>query len=185
MAFELNANRRIGLALLWLALLAVAGFWLSETLKVSGDLRKFMPASRTPAQKLLIEELGEGPGSRLLLMSLSNSDPATLAAQSRALYRTLAAQPDLFELVGNGGSAGLEAIPQRLLPYRYLLSDSFDAAPLDAAALETALQARVQDLGSPAGAMVEPLLPRDPTLEVLHLAETLQPAAAPQTRDEV
>ncbi len=185
MAFELNANRRIGLALLWLALLAVAGFWLSETLKVSGDLRKFMPAPRTPAQKLLIEELGEGPGSRLLLMSLSNSDPATLAAQSRALYRTLAAQPDLFELVGNGGSAGLEAIPQRLLPYRYLLSDSFDAAPLDAAALETALQARVQDLGSPAGAMVEPLLPRDPTLEVLHLAETLQPAAAPQTHDEV
>ncbi|PPT59129.1 hypothetical protein XarbCFBP8150_21275, partial [Xanthomonas arboricola] len=44
MAFKLNANRRIGLALLWLALLAVAGFWLSETLKVTGDLRKFMPA---------------------------------------------------------------------------------------------------------------------------------------------
>ncbi|WP_370512607.1 hypothetical protein [Xanthomonas phaseoli] len=44
MALELNANRRIGLALLWLALLAVAGFWLSETLKVTGDLRKFMPA---------------------------------------------------------------------------------------------------------------------------------------------
>ncbi|MCC8784178.1 hypothetical protein LN578_12895, partial [Xanthomonas euvesicatoria pv. euvesicatoria] len=46
MALELNANRRIGLALFWLALLAVAGFWLSETLKVTGDLRKFMPALR-------------------------------------------------------------------------------------------------------------------------------------------
>nr|WP_161632297.1 hypothetical protein [Xanthomonas citri] len=46
MALKLNANRRIGLALLWLALLAVAGFWLSETLKVTGDLRKFMPALR-------------------------------------------------------------------------------------------------------------------------------------------
>ncbi|MEE7561455.1 MMPL family transporter, partial [Xanthomonas sp. Kuri4-2] len=32
---------------------------------------------------------------------------------------------------------------------------------------------------------VEPLLARDPTLEVLHLAESLQPAAAPQTRDDV
>ncbi|OBR73976.1 hypothetical protein A7D01_04780, partial [Xanthomonas arboricola] len=53
MAFKLNANRRIGLALLWLALLAVAGFWLSETLKVTGDLRKFMPArsnAKAPAQ---------------------------------------------------------------------------------------------------------------------------------------
>lgn len=124
MALELNANRRIGLALLWLALLAVAGFWLSETLKVTGDLRKFMPAPRTPAQKLLIEELGEGPGSRLLLMALSNSDPVTLAEQSQQLQKALAAQPELFELVGNGGNAGLEAIPKRLLPYRYLLSDS-------------------------------------------------------------
>lgn len=185
MRFELTANRRIGLALLWLAVLGVAGLWLSDTLKVSGDLRKFMPAPRTPAQKLLIEELGEGPGSRLLLMALSGSDPATLAAQSQQLRQTLAAQPALFELVGNGGSAGLEAIPERLLPYRYLLSDSFDKTPLDASALEAALQARVQDLGSPAAAMVEPLLPRDPTLEGLHLAETLQPAAAPQLRNEV
>ncbi|NIK45522.1 MMPL family transporter [Xanthomonas arboricola] len=185
MAFKLNANRRIGLALLWLALLAVAGFWLSETLKVTGDLRKFMPAPRTPAQKLLIEELGEGPGSRLLLMALSNSDPATLAAQSQALQQALAAQPELFELVGNGGTAGLDAIPERLLPYRYLLSDSFDTTPLDAHTLQAALQSRVQDLGSPAAALVEPLLPRDPTLEVLHLAETLQPAAAPQTRNAV
>ncbi|RBD96382.1 hypothetical protein BRM16_07180, partial [Xanthomonas oryzae pv. oryzae] len=150
MALELNANRRIGLALLWLALLAVAGFWLSETLKVTGDLRKFMPAPRTPAQKLLIEELGEGPGSRLLLMALSNSDPVTLAEQSQQLQKALAAQPELFELVGNGGNAGLEAIPKRLLPYRYLLSDSFDKTPLDAPTLEAALQARVQDLGSPA-----------------------------------
>ncbi|WP_372393878.1 MMPL family transporter [Xanthomonas sp. NCPPB 3582] len=185
MAFELTANRRIGLALLWLALLAAAGFWLSETLKVSGDLRKFMPAPRTPAQKLLIEELGEGPGSRLLLIALSNSDPVTLAEQSQQLHKALSAQPDLFELVGNGGNAGLEAIPERLLPYRYLLSDSFDTTRLDASTLEVALQARVQDLGSPAAALVEPLLPRDPTLEVLHLAETLQPAAAPQLRHEV
>ncbi|QJD69324.1 MMPL family transporter [Xanthomonas campestris pv. badrii] len=185
MAFKLTANRRIGLALLWLALLAIAGFWLSETLKVTGDLRKFMPAPRTPAQKLLIEELGEGPGSRLLLMALSNSDPVTLAEQSQALQQALAAQPELFELVGNGGNAGLEAIPERLLPYRYLLSDSFDTTRLDASTLETALQARVQDLGSPAAALVEPLLPRDPTLEVLHLAETLQPAAAPQLRNAV
>ncbi|WP_341866003.1 MMPL family transporter [Xanthomonas populi] len=144
-----------------------------------------MPAPRTPAQKLLIEELGEGPGSRLLLMSLSNSDSATLAAQSQALQQALVAQPELFELVGNGGNAGLDAISERLLPYRYLLSDSFDKTPLDAQTLEAALQSRVQDLGSPAAAMVEPLLPRDPTLEVLHLAETLQPAAAPQTRNEV
>ncbi|MBD1484377.1 hypothetical protein [Xanthomonas citri] len=51
MSLKLNANRRIGLALLWLALLAVAGFWLSETLKVTGDLRKFMPALRKTTRR--------------------------------------------------------------------------------------------------------------------------------------
>ncbi|MCW0400245.1 hypothetical protein NB688_000481 [Xanthomonas sacchari] len=181
----LSSKMRISLALLWLALLTVAGIWLGNALQVSGDLRKFMPEARTPAQKLLLDELGEGPGSRLLLMSLSGADPATLTKQSQALHAELAAQRDVFELVANGADAGLDAIPPRLLPYRYLLSDSFDAKPLDAPTLRDALQARLQDLGSPAAAMVEPLLPRDPTLEVLHLAESLQPAGGPQQRDGV
>nr|WP_254459575.1 MMPL family transporter [Xanthomonas sacchari] len=185
MTRQLSSKMRISLALLWLAVLTVAGIWLGNALQVSGDLRKFMPEARTPAQKLLLDELGEGPGSRLLLMSLSGADPATLAQQSQALHAALAAQRDVFELVANGADAGLDAIPERLLPYRYLLSDSFDAKPLDTPTLRDALQARLQDLGSPAAAMVEPLLPRDPTLEVLHLAERLQPAGGPQQRDGV
>ncbi len=41
-------------------------------------------------------------------------------------------------------------------------------------------EARVQDLGSPAASLLEPLLPSDPTLETLRVAEALQPANAPQ-----
>jgi len=41
---ELSSKARISLALLWLALLTVAGIWLGNVLQVSGDLRKFMPA---------------------------------------------------------------------------------------------------------------------------------------------
>ncbi|HLT44004.1 MAG TPA: MMPL family transporter, partial [Luteimonas sp.] len=85
-----------------------------------------------------------------------------------------------FALVANGDGSGLEAILDRLRPYRYLLSDRFDAAPLDASQLRDALQQRVQDLGSPAAALVEPLIPADPTLETLRLAEAWQPSRAPQ-----
>ena len=53
-------------------------------------------------------------------------------------------------------------------------------ASLQADALAQALQERVQDLGSPAGALVEPLIGSDPTLEIVKLAEALQPARAPQ-----
>ena len=84
-ALMLTARSRLALALLWLALLVVAGWAIGQRLQLSGDLRKFMPAAETPAQKLLIDELGEGPGSRLLLMSISGADAATLAAQSQAL----------------------------------------------------------------------------------------------------
>lgn len=171
--------RRLALALLWLAALALAGWAIGQRLQLSGDLRRFMPSAQTPAQKLLIDELGEGPGSRLLLVALSGDTQQALAAQSEAMRNALAAKPE-FKLVANGADLGLDAIPERLRPYRYLLSPTLDTNAFDAAYLGDELQARVQDLGSPASAMLEPLLPNDPTLETLKLAEAWQPANAPQ-----
>jgi predicted exporter len=174
-----GSRRRLALALSWLALLVVAGWLVGQRLQLSGDLRKFMPAAETPAQKLLIDELGEGPGSRLLLVALSGADAETLAMQSQALQARLAGSSQ-FKLVANGGDTGLEAIPERLRPYRYLLSDTLDTQPFDSAYLRGQLDARVQDLGSPAASLIEPLVPADPTLETLKLAESWQPANAPQ-----
>ncbi len=174
---------RIGLAMAWLLLLALLGAWVNARVQVSGDLRKFMPDARTPAQKLLLDELGEGPGARLLLLALSGAAPERLAEQSRQLQETLAADAR-FELAANGAQAGLEAFPEHLLPYRYLIDD-LPADAFTATRLGEELQARLQDLGSPAGALVEPLLPSDPTLQVLRVAEALQPANAPQRIDEV
>ena len=175
----MSARTRLAALLAWLGVLLLGGWWLGSRLEVSGDLRKFMPAPQTAAQTLLIDELGEGPGSRLLLLAISGDDPASLARQSQALRERLS-QSSRFALVANGGDSALEAIPERLRPYRYLLADTFDASPLDAALLHEQLQMRVQDLGSPAAALVEPLLPSDPTLETLKLAESWQPSQAPQ-----
>ena len=180
----MTASKRIACALLWLAVLAIAGWAISQRLQLSGDLRKFMPAAETPAQKLLIDELGEGPGSRLLLLALSGADAETLAQQSQALRVTLAADPR-FGFVSNGDAGALEAIPQRLRPYRYLLSPTLDTQAFDSAYLRSELDQRVQDLGSPAAALIEPLLASDPTLETLKLAESWQPANAPQRLHEV
>lgn len=170
---------RVLIALAWLAVLLLAAWAISSRLQVSGDLRKFMPAAQTPAQKLLLDELGEGPGSRLLLMSLHGASPEVLAGRSQAITDALAGDAR-FTFVANGGEAGLEAIPERLRPYRYLLSPTLDDARYDAAFLTDALQSRVQDLGSPAAGLLEPLLPSDPTLETLRIAEGLQPASSPQ-----
>lgn len=173
--------RRFALGLAWLALLVLAGAWVGSRLKISGDLRAFLPEPETADQQLLIEGLGDGPGSRLLLLSLSQASPEVLAQQSRRLAAMLA-EDGRIELVANGGEAGtgLDAIEPRLRPYRYLLSPGFDAEPLDAALLREALAERLQDLGSPAADLIEPLLPSDPTLETLALAEAWQPATGPQ-----
>jgi predicted exporter len=175
---------RIGLAVLWLAVLIAAAWLIGQHLQLSGDLRKFMPSAQTPAQKLLLDELGEGPGSRLLLMSIQGADAQTLAAQSQRIAQSLA-DDERFSLIANGAELGIEAIPERLRPYRYLLSPTFDAQRLDATYLSDELQARVQDLGSPAAGLLEPLLPSDPTLETLRIAEALQPANAPQRLHDV
>src|SRR5690606_33254612 len=164
----MSARTRLALALLWLALLLLAGWWLGRHLQLSGDLRRFMPDPETPAQKLLIDELGEGPGSRLLLVALSGEAPATLAQQSEALRERLAAGP-AFELVANSRETGLDAVPEDLRPYRYLLSGTLDANAFDAGYLAEQLDSRAQDLGSPAAPLIEPLVAADPTLETLKL----------------
>ncbi|MCC8362989.1 MMPL family transporter [Lysobacter sp. A6] len=173
----LRPAARIALAASWLAILAIAGWFIAQHLHLSGDLRRFMPAPRTAEQKLLIDELGEGPGSRLLLAALSGADEETLASQSRALRAALA-DDKRFTFVANG-EGGLESFPDRLRPYRYLLSRTLDTERLDTDYLADQVQSRVADLGSPAAAMIEPLVPSDPTLETLALAESWAPGTAP------
>ncbi|TCZ84242.1 MMPL family transporter [Lysobacter sp. N42] len=175
--------RRLALALAWLALLAALGWAAGRSLELGGDLRRFMPAPETAEQRLLIDELGEGPGARLLLLSIEGAPQETLAAQSRALAARLRAQAGIA-LVANG-DADLSAIPARLRPYRYLLSPRAAQGGLSQAALSEALAQRVADLGSPAASLIEPLVERDPTLEMLQLAESWQPAASPRLVDGV
>jgi predicted exporter len=167
----------------WLLLLAAGAWFVQQKLVIGGDLRLFMPSPRTDAQRLLMTELGEGPTSRLLLIAIEGAPADALAETSKRLAAELRGNAD-FAAVANG-EAGADAVPERLLPYRYLLTDRFDAAPLDGARLRDELQARVRDLASPAGAMLEEWLPRDPTLETLALAEKWQPAREPSRIDDV
>ncbi|RMH93181.1 hypothetical protein EBB59_06495 [Lysobacter pythonis] len=180
----LSPPQRLACALVWFALLLLAGGWLSANLKMSGDLRKFMPTPVTAEQRLLMDELGEGPGSRLILVALSGADDQTLATQSTAMAGALSSDPQ-FLLVANGGAQSLDAIPGHLRPYRYLLSPTLDRQRLDADYLRRELDERIADLGSPAAGLLEPLIPADPTLETLKLAESWQPAGGPRRLHEV
>ncbi len=161
-------------ALLWLALLAGAGLLIHHRLRISGDLRLFMPTPHDPVGRLLLEEVSEGPAAKLLLLSMRGAPPAALAATSQNLSAALRSDP-AFGFVSNGEQR-LDMVPDALLPYRYLLSPTLDSNRLDTQYLRAQLQEREQDLASPAATLLTPLLPRDPTLELPKVLEAWEPA---------
>lgn len=169
---------------LWLLALAGLTAFALRHLHVGTDLRSFMPPPQTAAQKLLMEQVGEGPGSRLLLLAIGGAPEAQLANLSRGLAQALQQDAAHFEQVVNG-AFDPSALDEALLPYRYLLSPTLDAQTFDEAFLGEQLQQRLEELASPAGALLKPLLPRDPTLETLALAERWSPPKPPAVRDGV
>jgi predicted exporter len=174
---------RVAIYLIWLALIVAVGWGVATKLKVSSDLRDFVPPARTADQKLLLDEIGNGPGSRLLLLAISGAPQAQLADLSRGLDAALA-HDSAFTRVANGGN-DLAEIAADLLPYRYLLSPTLDTHRFDADYLHAQLQQRVEDLSSPAASLLEPWLRRDPTLETLKLARRWAPPRQPKRVDGV
>ena len=179
------SRTKIAVALLfgWVAVLAAAGWYVQHDLAIGTDLRLFLPSPTTAEQRLLLEEIGEGPASRVLVMSIAGAAPEELADASRDLIAALSGS-EAFRLVANG-EVSLDAVPEELLPYRYLLSPTLDEHGFDAEFLKNELQARARDLASPAGAMLEPLLARDPTLEIVKLLQSWQPTQEPNRRYDV
>ncbi|MGN6226711.1 MAG: MMPL family transporter [Dyella sp.] len=191
----MRPGARLALLACWLLALGGLGALVAWRLQVSTDLRSFMPAPTTPDQRLLMEQVGDGPGSRLLLLAIearcaaptacakSAQRDTTLAALSQGLAAALKQDPRYSEVLN--GSFNLGALDPALLPYRYLLSPTLDSQPLDEAYLADQLEQRLDDLSSPAAVLLKDLLPRDPTLEVLKLAQRWSPPKSPDTREGV
>jgi len=179
----MSRRARLGLIALWVVVLAALGFYVAHSLEVGTDLRSFIPNATTPDQKLLMNQIGQGPGSRLLLVAIGGSDVPHLARLSKGLAASLRSDSRFGRVVN--GDFDLSALDPGWLPYRYLFTSTFDHHRLDAAYLHEQLEQRLQDLASPAGGRLQQWLPRDPTLEVLKLARRWTPAHAPETRDGV
>ena len=179
----MNARGRLAAIAAWWLLLALAAFAVQRTLVVNNDLRSFMPPPRNAEQRVLMDEIGDGPASRLLLLAISGAPAERLAALSRGLVRALRSDPRFTQVLD--GDEATPRLDPTLLPYRYLLSPTLDHARFDASFLRVQLEERLQDLGSPAASALEDLLPRDPTLETLVLAQRWMPRHAPAVHEGV
>lgn len=175
--------RRTSIVVAWLCALLIIGAWVRENLIIGTDLRLFLPTPETKVERLLLEQIGEGPASRLLLLAIDGGSATDLARTSKAL--TEAIEKDArFRWVANGDSSR-ELVSSEWLPYRYLLSPTLDRQTLDATYLSAQLRERLRDLSSPAAGTVKSVLTRDPTLELVTLLEAWQPKTQPRLFDDV
>ena len=168
---------------IWLAVLATAG-WLVSQARFVADLSSFLPASPTPEQRLLVEQLRDGALSRVVLAGIEGADVGTRAALSRDLAGRLRADP-AFAAVANGSSAGMERERELLFANRYALSPAVTEARFTVEGLRAAVTETLALLASPAGLLVKQMVVRDPTGETVVLVERHQAAGGPRTRDGV
>jgi predicted exporter len=175
-------RNRVAVAL-WLAVLALAAAVIAQA-RFSTDLSAFLPQRPTAAQQLLVDELRDGVVSKLILASVSGAPPDALAAASRSLAERLRVDRR-FVSVDNGDAAQFERDRAFVFEHRYLLSPAVDANHFTVQSLRTALEASLELLGSPAGMMAKPLIPADPTGEVLRLIDGMTGAARPATHEGI
>ncbi|HEY0822655.1 MAG TPA: transporter, partial [Ramlibacter sp.] len=175
--------RRQPAAWIWLAAMAL-GLWLCARADYVADLSIFLPSSPSAEQRVLMTQLKSGATARVLLVGIRGGEPAQRAEASRALAAALRAS-GLFEAVHNGERGADEAVARLLFERRYLLSPGVDAQRFTVDGLRDGIADTVGLLGTPAGAMVKPLLWRDPTGEAVRMAEAMLPSSPPRVEDGV
>src|ERR1700676_1135664 len=171
-------NRRRAIApALWLCCVALASVIVARARYIT-DLSAFLPASPTPTQQLLVDQLRDGPGSRLILMAIEGGDAGARARVSAAMANRLRRDRQ-FSTVNNGEPVTAERDREFLFQHRYLLSDQVRAARFSESGLHAAILDTLDELASPLGLMLKSLLPNDPTGEMLHIIDQLERTSSP------
>src|SRR5450631_2367327 len=167
----------------WLVGVAAA-LWVVAHARYITDLTAFLPAKPTHLQKLMVDQLRDGPASRLLLIALEGDDSDTRARVSHGMAHRLR-DDAAFSSVENGEALAASRDRDFLFSHRYLLSNAVDARHFSTAGLKDAIGETIESLASPAGLLLKSLIPRDPTGEMLRIIDQLSGARTPRTQHGV
>ena len=175
-----RAGRAIAL---WLVGI-MAAVWVVAHARYITDLSAFLPSKPTPMQRLLMDQLREGPASRLMLVALEGGGPELRARVASGMRRRLRGDP-AFSSVEDGEPLSAERDRDFVFQHRYFLSDAVTASLFSPQGLQAAIEDTIQSLATPTGLLLKSLVPRDPTGETLRIIDRLSGARAPRTLDGV
>jgi predicted exporter len=164
---------------LWLVAMVLAAIIVVRA-NYTADLSAFLPRAPSARQRLLVDQLRDGPASRLLLIAIEGSDAQARAQLSRAIAQQLRGAA-AFSAVDNGEPVNEERDREFLFAHRYLLSESVTAQRFKVEGLNSAIDDTIASLASPAGLIAKSLLPRDPTGEFLQVLNQLDRSAQPHS----
>lgn len=157
----------------WIGLALLATLVLVFRLQISFDISAFFPQETEIAHEILLEQFRNGPGSRILVVGLNGADREQLTDLSDQMRSELS-ESLLFSNVVNGElSDDVDAPPEPVASYYLLMRD----VEYTKAALQTAIDARLQDLALGGGTAMLTLFARDPFLVTLDILDRLAPAS--------
>lgn len=179
---SVSATRRRWFAIaLWLLGVALSGFVISRT-TFTTDLSAFLPQEPTREQRVLQDQLLDGVISRLILVGIEGAAAPLRAEMSKDMAKSLRADQS-FVSVNNGEPVNAERDQAFLFNNRYLLSPLVNPERFSANGLRDAIGETIDLLASPAGMMVRPLFPRDPTGEIVAQLEQMSAGKPPRMSD--
>jgi predicted exporter len=162
----------------WLALLGISAA-IAAGARYSADLSAFLPRNPSPLQQLLVQQISQGPASRLILIGIDGGDAGARATASQRLAAALRALPQ-FTLVENGEADANNRDREFAFAHRYQLSATVTAARFSVAGLHAAISGTIDLLASPAGLLAKPLFRADPTGETLQVIDQFASTARPR-----
>lgn len=171
------SRRRLALVV-WLVGAAICSVVIART-TFTADLSAFLPQSPTKEQQVLLDQLRDGVVSRLILIGIEGGDAQTRAALSKEMARQLRSDP-AFVTVNNGEPVNAQRDQEFLFGNRYLLSPAVTTERFTVAGLQEAIGSTIDLLASPAGLLIEQLVPRDPTGEMVALFDQVNSGNRPR-----
>jgi predicted exporter len=155
--------------LFWGAIVAVSLLIIMLRLNVTVDLAYFLPEARSDAERVLVDRLGQGPGSQLIFISVpvaGDVDPLDVSERIKATLEGT----ELFSKVINGQEQlGVDAIPPVLWRNRYLIADT----DMTVGGLRAAFQQRLADMALVSDEDALQLMSADPYLSAVSIVQRL------------
>ncbi len=166
-----HRGKVIRTSVLWISLALVALTVMAYRLQLTFDLSAFFPQKTNLTQEILLEQLKNGPGSRLVVIGFKGGSRDQLAEYSDQMKNELSTHPAFLNVLNGDYSIDNAIIPEPVKSY-YLLLDDVDYSQ---ASLKEALLQRHRDLSLGGGSLLLEMMARDPFLQTLSVLERLAP----------